>query len=149
MPTIYEQLRADIVVAMKARDNTATTALRTADAAIKRAAMDQNKEIDDSLVVACLRKAVKTMSEALADFTKGGRTDLAEANAAEIRLLEKYLPKSLDEASLGAILDEVIRQTGAQSRKEMGKVMGALKQHPQADVIDFSSVSKLLQTKLQ
>ena len=148
MSKTYEQLRADIVTALKARDSGTALALRTTDAAIQRSAMDQNKPIDEALVVTVLRKAVKTLTEAKADFEKGGRPDLAAANAVEIGLLEKYLPKGLDEAKLAAIIDEAIRETGATSRKEMGKVMGALKKHPEAGLIDFGAVSKLIQAKL-
>src|SRR5687767_5242195 len=96
MPSVYETLRADIIVAMKARDAATTTALRTADAAIKRAAMDTNKEIDDAMAIATLRKAVKNLSDAKVEFEKGGRADLVAANDAEIRILEKYLPRGLD-----------------------------------------------------
>lgn len=148
MPSIYERLRADIVVAMKARDAATTTALRTADAAIKRAAMDGNKEIDDALVIATVRKAVKNLADAKADFERGGRADLVAANDAEIRVLEKYLPQGLDAARLDALIAEAIQQTGAQSKKEMGKVIGALKQRPEAGLIDFGVVSKLVQARL-
>ncbi len=148
MATIYEQLRADIVTALKARDSVTALTLRTTDAAIQRAAMDQNKPIDDALVTAVLRKSVKTLTEAKAEFEKGGRADLAATNTNEIRIIEKYLPQGLDETTLAGIVDEVIRETGAASRKEMGKVMGALKKHPQAGLIDFGSVSKLIQAKL-
>ncbi len=148
MATTYEQLRADIVTALKARDAGTALVLRTTDAAIQRAAMDQNKPIDEALVVAALRKAVKTLTEAKADFEKGGRPDLAAANDVEIRILEKYLPKGLDEAKLAALVDAAIAETGAASRKEMGKVIGALKKHPEAGLIDFGAVSKLIQAKL-
>ena len=148
MATIYETLRADIVSAMKARDSVTTTALRTADATIKRAAMDANKEIDDPLVIATLRKAVKNLADARADFEKGGRGDLVAANDAEIRVLEKYLPQGLDAARLDALINEAIQETGAQSKKEMGKVIGALKKRPEAALIDFGAVSKLVQAKL-
>ena len=148
MSSIYEKLRADIVVSMKARDSATTTALRTADAAIKRAAMDGNKEIDDALVIATVRKAVKNLADAKVDFERGGRADLVAANETEIRVLEKYLPQGLDPAKLDALIAEAIQQTGAQSKKEMGKVIGALKQHPDAALIDFGAVSKLVQAKL-
>ena len=148
MSKTYEQLRADIVAAVKARDSVTALALRTADAAIQRAAMDQNKPIDEALVVASLRKGVKTLAEAKADFEKGGRAELAAANDSEIKLLEKYLPQGLSAAQLDSLLAEVIATTGATSRKEMGKVMGALKQHPQAGLIDFGAISKLIQAKL-
>jgi len=148
MATIYETLRADIITSMKARDSATTLALRTADAAIKRAAMDANKEIDDALALATLRKAVKNLADAIVEFEKGGRADLVAANRVEIKLLEKYLPAAMAPAQLEAIIAAAIQQTGAQSKKEMGKVIGALKQRPDAGLIDFSAVSKLVQAKL-
>ncbi len=148
MPSTYETLRADIVAAMKARDTTTATALRTMDAAIQRAAMDANKPIDEALVVATFRKAVKNLTDARAEFEKGGRADLVAANTAEIAALEKYLPKGLDAAKLDALVTEVIASTGATSKKEMGKVIGALKQRPEAPLIDFGAVSKIVQSKL-
>ncbi|MEY4005628.1 MAG: hypothetical protein RLZZ221_1724, partial [Verrucomicrobiota bacterium] len=139
MSPLYDSLRADIVTAMKARDAATTTALRTADAAVKRAAMDGNKEIDDALVVATLRKAVKNLSDARVEFEKGGRADLVAANDTEIRVLEKYLPKGIDGARLEVLIAAAIAETGAQSKKEMGKVIGALKKHPDAGLIDFGA----------
>ena len=148
MSTTYDKLRADIITAMKARDTAATTALRTADAAIKRAAMDANKEIDEAMAIATLRKAVKNLADAKEEFAKGGRADLVAANEAEIKLLEKYLPQGLSPAQLEAVIVEVIAASGAQSKKEMGKVIAALKQRPEAASIDFGAASKLVQSKL-
>jgi uncharacterized protein YqeY len=148
MPTLYEQMRADIVTAMKARDAATALSLRTADASIQRASMDLSKPIDDALVVTTLRKAVKNLADAKVEFERGGRADLVLANEAEIRLLEKYLPKGLDAARLEALVAEAIRESGAQSRKEMGKVIGALKGKPEAPLIDFAAASKLIQSKL-
>jgi hypothetical protein len=148
MPTLYEQLRADIVTAMKARDAATALALRTADASIQRASMDLSKPIDDALVVATLRKGVKNLADAKVEFEKGARPDLVAANEAEIRLLQKYLPTGLDAARLEALVADAIRESGAQSRKEMGKVLGLLKQRPEAPLIDFAAASKLVQAKL-
>lgn len=148
MATIYETLRADIIAAMKARDTPRATALRTMDAAIQRAALDGNKPIDDALALTTIRKAVKNLSDARTEFEKGGRADLVAANTAEIAHLEKYLPQSLDPAKLEALIAEVIAATGATSKKEMGKVIGALKQRPEAALIDFGAASKLVQAKL-
>ncbi|HVU17118.1 MAG TPA: GatB/YqeY domain-containing protein [Candidatus Didemnitutus sp.] len=148
MPTPYETLRADIIVAVKARDSATAVALRSADAAIQRAAMDANKPIDDALVIATLRKSVKNLADARTEFEKAGRAELVAANSAEIKLLEKYLPQGLDAAKLDALIAEVIAATGASSKKEMGKVIGALKQRPEAPLIDFGAASKLIQAKL-
>ncbi len=148
MANLYETLRADIIVAMKARDAATTTALRTADAAVKRAAMDANKEIDDALVIATIRKGVKNLADAKLEFEKGGRADLVTANDAEIRILEKYLPQGLDAGKVDALIAEAIQETGAQSKKDMGKVIGALKKRPEAALLDFGAVSKQVQAKL-
>jgi len=148
MPTLYEQMRADIVTAMKARDAATALSLRTADASIQRASMDLSKPIDDAIVVPTLRKAVKNLADAKVEFERGGRADLVAANEAEIRLLERYLPRGLDGARLEALIAEAIQESGAQSRKEMGKVMGALKKRPEAALIDFAAASKLIQAKL-
>jgi len=133
---------------MKARDATTIMALRTADAAIKRAAMDANREIDDPLVITTLRKAVKNLADAKIDFEKGGRADLVAANEAEIRTLEKYLPKGLEASQVDALIAEAIQETGAQSKKDMGKVIAALKKRPEAAQIDFGAVSRQVQAKL-
>jgi uncharacterized protein YqeY len=148
MSPTYDKLRADIVTAMKARDAATTTALRTADAAIKRAAMDANKEVEEALVIATLRKAVKNLTDANVEFEKGGRADLVAANNVEIKLLERYLPQGLDAAKVEALIAEAIAETGATSKKDMGKVIGALKKRPEAPLIDFRAVSKLVQAKL-
>lgn len=148
MPTLHEILRADIIAAMKARDSVVTTALRTADAAIKRAAIDGNREIDDTLVVQTLRKAVKNLADARAEFERGGRADLVAANDLEIRILEKYLPKGLEPAQVESLVAAAIRETGATSKKDMGRVIGALKKLPEAALLDFSAVSKLVQARL-
>jgi uncharacterized protein YqeY len=91
---------------------------------------------------------VKNLADAKLEFEKGGRIDLAAANEAEIRILEKYLPKGIDGARLDALIAEAIQESGAVSRKDMGKVIGALKKKPEAPLIDFAAASKLVQAKL-
>lgn len=148
MATIYERIRADIMTAVKARDSATALILRTLDAAIQRSAMDQSKPIDDALVTTVLRKTIKNLTDAKEEFSKGGRADLVTANEAEIRVVEKYLPQGLDAARVEALIAEAIQETGAASKKDMGKVIGALKKRPEAGLIDFGTVSKLIQSKL-
>jgi len=145
---LYDQLRSDIIIAMKARDSVTTTALRTADAAIKRAELDGNVQIDDALVLTTLRKAVKNLSDAREDFAKAGRADLVAANDAEIALLSKYLPQSLSPEKLEALVVDAIAATGATAKRDMGRVIAALKQHADAGSIDFGIASKLIQATL-
>jgi uncharacterized protein YqeY len=110
--------------------------------------MDANKEIDDAMVITTLRKGVKNLADAKVEFEKGGRADLVAANDAEIKLLEKYLPAGLDAAKVDAMIAAAIAETRATSKKDMGKVIGALKKHPEAGLLDFSAVSKAVQAKL-
>jgi uncharacterized protein YqeY len=148
MSTLYSSLRADIITAVKARDSVTSTALRTADAGVQRASMDTGAEIDDALVLAIMRKAVKNMVDANKEFSKAGREDLVDTNKIEIAILEKYLPAQIAGDQLAAIVDEAVAQSGAESKREMGKVMGILKSRKDAELIDFGAVSRLLQTKL-
>ena len=148
MATTYETLRADIIIAMKARDGVTATILRTADAAIQRASMDTNQPIEEDLVIASLRKGVKNLKDANVEFTRGGRADLVATNDIEIGVLSKYLPPGIEGEKLEALILAAIAETGAQSKKEMGKVIGALKKLPEAGLIDFGAVSKSIQLKL-
>ena len=148
MASLYEKLRADIILAVKARDSGQALILRSADAAIQRTSLDQNVPIDDELVIATLRKSVKNLAAANLDFKKGNREDLISANLHEIEVLETYLPQLITGDRLQAIIDGVLAETGATSRKEMGRVIGAIKKHPDAALIDFAEVSKALQGRL-
>ena len=148
MSSIYQNIRTDIVTALKARDSAKTLILRSTDAAIQRTSLDSNKPIDDDLVIATLRKSVKNLSAANAEFKKGGRDDLIQANLAEIGVLEVYLPQMITGEQLEGIINDAIAETGAQSRNEMGKVIGLIKKRPDASLIDFGAVSKALQGKL-
>ena len=116
--------------------------------ALRKVASERASSIGLLVSIAALRKAVKNLADARTEFEKGGRADLVAANTAEIAILEKYLPAGLDAAKLDALIIEVIAATGAVSKKEMGKVIGALKQRPEAGLIDFGAASKLIQAKL-
>jgi uncharacterized protein YqeY len=105
--------------------------------------------VDDPLALATIRKAVKDLTGANEQFAKGGRNDLVAKNESEIAILSKYLPKALDPVKMEALVEAAIQETGATNKKEMGRVIGALKKHPDAAQMDFGVVSKLVQGKLQ
>lgn len=148
MSSLYEKLRADIVVAVKARDSGKALILRSADAAIQRTALDTDTPIDDDLVISTLRKSVKNLAAANLEFEKGGRTDLIDANRVEIAVLDTYLPQLITGEKLEAIIVEALAETGATTKREMGRVIGTIKKRPDASLIDFGAVSKVLQGKL-
>ena len=125
--------------------NTTFAGIETADAIL---IVGSHVRWEAPLVNVRLRKAVKNLTDANAEFLKGGRADLVAANETEIKVLQKYLPAGLDEAKIEALIAEAIAATGAVSKKEMGKVIAALKAHPDAGQIDFGAASKRVQAKL-
>ncbi len=117
----------DMKTAMKAGDKDRLKVVRLILAAIKQVEVDTRSELDDAAVLGVVEKMVKQRRDSVEQFTKGGRTDLADIETAEIAVLEAYLPEQLDDAQIDAIVEETISQTGAESIRDMGKVMGAIK----------------------
>lgn len=148
MSQLYAQLRADIITAAKARDMARVTALRTLDGAIQKITIDENREIDDALVLSTVKKAVKDLKGANEQFARGGRQDLVDKNNAEVEILEVYLPRMLDVAAIENLVAEAIAEAGASEKKDMGKVMAVLKKHPDAERIDFGAANRMIQERL-
>jgi len=123
--TIKEQLMADFKEAMKAKDDIAKNTISFARAAIKQYEVDNREELSDEGIVAVLAKQVKMRKDALADFEKAGRTDLAESYKAEIEILNKYLPEQLSEDKVLEIVKATASDLGIEGGKQnMGKLMG-------------------------
>ena len=121
---LKEQLMADFKEAMKAHDEVAKNTISFARAAIKQYEVDHREELDDDGIVAILSKQVKMRKDALADFEKAGRTDLAESYQAEIDILKKYLPEQLSAEKLSAGVAADLNIEGGM--QNMGKLMGAV-----------------------
>ena len=111
---------------MKARDDTRRDTVRFALAAIQNEAVARRGALDDAAVEAVLRKQTKMRRESIEAFSKGGRAELAAKETAELAILESYLPKQLDEATVRAAAQKAIAETGAVGPKEQGKVMQKL-----------------------
>lgn len=123
--TLKEQLMADFKEAMKAKDEVSKNTISFARAAIKQYEVDNREELDDAGIIAILSKQVKMRKDALADFEKAGRTDLAQSYNAEIEVLQKYLPEQLSEDKILEVVKEVAASMGIEGGKEnMGKLMG-------------------------
>lgn len=118
-----ERIEQDLKEAMKARREAELSTLRLARSALKNKQIEVQHELSDEEVLSVLRTLVKQYKDALSDFTQAGRRDLAEKQAQEIALLEKYLPAAMPESELRAICERVIREQNATS-KDIGKVMG-------------------------
>lgn len=121
--TLKEQLMADFKEAMKAHDETAKSTISLARA--KQYEVDNREELDDAGIIAILSKQVKMRKDALADFERAGRADLAEAYNAEIEILNRYLPEQLSKEKVMEIVKETADALGIEGGKQnMGKLMG-------------------------
>ncbi len=124
---LKEQIKNDIKEAMRAKETAKRDTLRNIQAAIKQIEVDERRELGDADVEAILMKYAKQREDAKVQFAEGGRDDLVAKEEAELALIKTYLPEPMDDTELESILKEVIASVGAQSMKDMGKVMGAAK----------------------
>jgi uncharacterized protein YqeY len=125
--TLKEQLMADLKEAMKAKDDIRKNTISFARAAVKQYEVDNREELDDEGIIKILAKQVKMRKDALADFEKAGRTDLADDYKAEIEILEKYLPEQMSKEEILKIVQATKEELGLEgTKKEMGKFMGAV-----------------------
>ena len=109
--------------AMKSGDEVRKRTVRMALAAVKQVEVDKRIELDDAAIMALLQKEIKNRREALEEAKKINRTDLIEANEAEIKVLEAFLPKAMPAEELRALVQAAITEAGAASPADMGKVM--------------------------
>jgi uncharacterized protein len=121
--SIKTQLNESMKDAMKSGDEVRKRTVRMALAAIKQAEVDKRIELDDAAVMSILQKEVKNRRESLEEAKKVNRTDLIEANEAEIHVLQAFLPKAMPAEELRALVQAAITETGAASPADMGKVM--------------------------
>ena len=148
---IRDDIKAAQVAAMKAGDKARLGTIRLMLAKIK----DRDIELrtgtapadDDVLVTDVLQKMVKQRRDSIAQYTSGGRPDLAATEQAEIDIIEAYLPKQMDEGAVTAAIADAIKETGASSAKDMGKVMGVLKAK-YAGQMDFQKASAAVKAAL-
>lgn len=124
--TIRERLETDIKAAMRSRNQQRLDALRYLKSAINRVEIDTRATLDDAGVVEVVTRQVKDRRDSIRMFEEGNRADLVAKEAADLAVLEEYLPPQLAEAELTILVEEVIGQVGAVSIRDKGKVMGRL-----------------------
>ncbi len=148
---IRERIQAAQIEAMKARDAQRTGTIRLMMAAIKNrdieARTGKAPADDDTLVVEVLQKMVKQRRESIEMFAQGGRQELADAESAEVTVIEAFLPQQLSEAETIALIEGIKGEIGAESVKDMGKVMALLKDR-HANALDMSKASALVKGAL-
>ena len=125
--SLKEQITEDMKTAMRAKDAERLGTIRLLMAALKQKEVDERVELDDAMIVAIVDKLVKQRKDSVAAFTQGGRTDLADKEAAEIKVLEVYLPQRMGADEIAAEVKAIVSELGAKGPGDMGKVMGAVK----------------------
>ena len=125
--TLKEQITEDMKTAMRAKDSERLGTIRLLLAALKQKEVDERVELDDAMVVAIVDKMVKQRKDSIAAFTTGGRADLADKEASEIKVLEVYLPQRMSADETVAAVKAIVAELGASGPGDMGKVMGVVK----------------------
>lgn len=146
--SLKEQILADMKTAMREKAASRLESIRMLRAAIQRKEVDDQVEIGDDEVLAIVQKQIKQSQDAIAQFTQGERQDLADKEQLHVDNLKAYLPEQLGEDEIAAAVAAAISQTGAESMKDMGKVMGMLKGQLQGRA-DMGKVSGMIKAKLQ
>jgi uncharacterized protein YqeY len=123
---LQERIDSELKDAARAQDKRRLTLLRALKSAIKYREIEKDGTLDDAEVLQVVSMMIKQRRDSVAQFTAGGRPELAENESAEIALLEAYLPRQLTDDELLALVQEAIAQTGAKTPREMGAVMKAL-----------------------
>ena len=143
-----DRLRAETNAALKAQDKPRLSALRLISAALQQSDILAKSAIPDAEIPAVLQKMIKQRRESLAIFEKAGRKEQAQQEATEIAVIEEFLPKQMSEAEAREAVAAVVKETGASSPKEMGKVMAALKER-YAGRMDFAKASAMVKELLK
>ncbi|TAL75887.1 MAG: GatB/YqeY domain-containing protein [Rhodanobacter sp.] len=145
--TLKQQLTEDMKTAMRGGDKQRLGVIRLVLAALKQREVDERIVLDDAQIIAVMEKMLKQRRDSITQYDAAKRSDLADAERAEMVVIEAYLPKQLDAAELDAIIATAIAATGASSMRDMGKVMAAVKEHA-AGRADMAKVSAQIKAKL-
>jgi uncharacterized protein YqeY len=148
---IRDTIKTALVTAMKSGDKTRTATIRLIQAAIKNRDIElrgaASPPDDDLLVTEVLQKMIKQRRESIGMYESGGRAELAAAEAAEVAVIESFLPSQMNEDETRAAIDAIVTEIGAGSVKDMGRVMAVLKER-HAGQLDMGRASGLVKARL-
>jgi len=146
---LLERVQADMVAAMKARDDARLNALRMIKAALQKHQVDSMKPLDDPSEQQILKQLVKQRTDAADMFRKGGREEQARKEEAERALIESYMPAEAGEEDIALAVDAAMAETGATSAKQMGVVMKAVQAKLAGKRVDGKALSEKVRSRLQ
>ncbi|WP_461516559.1 GatB/YqeY domain-containing protein [Porticoccus sp.] len=145
--TLKAQITAAMKDAMRAKEKERLGAIRLIQAEIKRIEVDERIDVDDARVLAILDKMVKQRRDSINQYQDAGRQELADKEQAEIDVIQEFLPEALSEDELSTMIEAAIAESGAETMRDMGKVMAVLKPKIQGRA-DVGAVSGLVKAKL-
>jgi uncharacterized protein len=153
--SFIQRINQDITSAMKNKEVERLSTLRMVKTALmnfeiekKGKAGNSDVTIDDTEALKVLQSLVKQRRDSMDQYSQGGRPELAEKEAAEIKFIEVYLPQAIDEAALAKIVEETVAETGASSMKDLGNVMKAVMARLAGQTVDGKVVNQLVRSKL-
>ncbi|HUR80280.1 MAG TPA: GatB/YqeY domain-containing protein [Thermoanaerobaculia bacterium] len=123
MGNLTEKIRADLTAAMKAQEKERLSVIRMLQSAVKNEQINAGHELSDEEAMSVIRKSVKQRQDSIEQYSNAGRTELADKERAEMEILKTYLPAEMSDEELESGLRDIIASTGAQSKKDLGKVM--------------------------
>jgi uncharacterized protein YqeY len=144
---LRQRIESDMKTAMRARDKDRLGTIRLVLAAIKQREIDERITLTDTDILAVLDKMIKQRRDSITQFEQAGRQELADKEAAEVAVIQEYLPAALSESEVEAIIAEAISSSGATSPQDIGKIMGLLKPRLQGRA-DMGLVSRKVKEKL-
>lgn len=147
MSALNDRIKEAMKDAMRAKEKARLSTIRLVLSAIKQVEVDTRTELDDNAILAILDKMVKQRRESIKQYEDAGRQELADIEHAEIEVLQEFLPKPLTDDEIAELIDQAISSTGAESIKDMGKVMGILKPQLQGRA-DMGQVSGKIKSRL-
>jgi hypothetical protein len=143
-----EQIQTDIVKAMREKDVLRLSTLRMVKSALQLKEVEKMRPLEDAEILQTLQTLLKQRRESVEQFTKGGRTDLADKETKEIAIIEAYLPAGASDAEMLKAIDEAVAETGANSMKQMGAVVKAAKAKLEGKTVDGKILSDCVRERL-
>lgn len=145
---MVEELKKDLILAMKSKDKEKLTVIRMVKAAMDLEHIDKKREINDDLLIDVLNKQIKMRKDSIAEFMKAGREDLVSKTQNEVDILMKYLPEQLSEDEVMTIINEAFDSVKPEGQKDMGKIMQLVSPKLKGRT-DMKNVSQIIRSKLQ
>ena len=145
---LFDRIGQDITAAMKAKDQARLAPLRMAKAALMNREVEKGRALEEAEAEQVVASLIKQRRDSIEQFTKGNRAELAAREAAEIVVLESYLPPPVDPAAIEAVVDAVVAETGASGAKDLGRVMKGVMSKLAGQTVDGKIVNQLVRQKL-